>query len=114
MKMSLYEYNVTPNIENRNILLINVENDKVVYKDVTIEDNDLIYELKEFIAKNRESLLKYNEIEHSNFKGGRQRILTLNIDDTEIKLIGNTDNNDIADFYNNFKEELINIIDKYI
>ena len=113
MKIYLYEYNVTPNIENRNILLINVEDDKVTFNDKVIENSKLIEELEEIVANNKNSLLAYNEIPHTNFKGGRQRNLKVNVDDIEVKLIGNTENNEIANFYNDFKEQIITAIEKY-
>ena len=113
MKIYLYEYNITPNIENRNILLINVEEEKVTYNDKIIEDDSLIEELNEIIDNYKESLLKFNEIPHTNYKGGRQRSLKVNVDGNVIALIGNTDNNEIANFYNEFKEKIITVIEKH-
>lgn len=113
MKLCIYEYNITPNVENRNELLINVEEDKVTYNDKVIENGELIAELNQIVENNKPTLLDFNEIQHSNYKGGRQRSLKVEVDGVSIKLIGNTDNNQIANFYNDFKEEIINVVSKY-
>lgn len=110
MKMNLYEYNVTPNLENRNELLIKLEDSKITYNDKVISDDNIIDNVYEILDEFKQDLVKYSEIEHTNFKGGRQRRLKVTYDDVEINLIGNTDNNEIANFYNEFKEKILNVI----
>ena len=56
MKMNLYEYNVTPNLENRNELLIKLEDSKITYNDKVISDDNIIdnvYEIFDELNKEK-------------------------------------------------------------
>ena len=93
-----------------NTMLHQIQRIGITYNDKVISDDNIIDNVYEILDEFKQDLVKYSEIEHTNFKGGRQRRLKVTYDDVEINLIGNTDNNEIANFYNEFKEKILNII----
>ncbi len=117
MHVKLYEYNMTSNIEDRETLLIDITDDKVIYNDKVLTDMDLIDEIDDLLFIYKDSLLNIKNIAHTNYKTGRQKQLAIanpEISDKPIMMYGNTDEEEIAVFYEGFKNQLIILLNSYM
>ena len=113
MKVILYEYNVTPIIEKKDVLSIKIEDCKITYNGKQYESIEKENEVNNLLLSCKEKLLKLKNIEYSSYKGGRQEELRIcyEADNKETVLMGNTSNAEISKFYNDFKNRVISILD---
>lgn len=96
MNIYLHKYNVTPNIDEKEELVLKIENDTIVYSDIEKENNQLI-----------------NEIKASSCKGGRQKQLSIYCEkdcNKQIVLVGNTDNKKTLKLYDKIKNQIIDLL----
>lgn len=113
----LHEYNVTPDTNKRNELVIKIDNDAIIYDGINKSSEELLDQVKQLLNSHKDALLQSKNIKCSNHKGGRQQQLTIRYDkicDNPIVLIGNTDNAEIATLYNELKDQLISILNNYL
>lgn len=113
MKIYLSEYNVLPKIEERDILAIKIEENSILLNGKTIDDTTILNKISDLLLSYKKKLLEIKDIKHSNYKGGRQsqlKIVSKEICEGEIFLIGNTSNTEIANFYIEFRNKLINLL----
>ena len=114
MIFNLHEYNVTPDINKREELIIKVENNKIIYNDFNNDDEHIIGEIKKILISYKDDLLHAKDIKCSNYKGGRQKWITINCKEVcneSITLIGNTDNEEMAKLYDRIKNKLIFLLE---
>lgn len=114
MNLSIHEYNVTPDINEKNKFSIQINNNIITYNDIKIENNEILDKINEILLSYKETLLILKNIHHSNYKGGRQKQLSIYCEDIcneKITLIGNTSNTEIAEFYNTFKNKIISLLE---
>ena len=113
MKLELREYNVTPDIEKRNDFYIRVEDEKIKYNRDVILDKEKISRIFSLLRNYKEDIIKItSEITH-NSKGGRQQMMTIQYEDEKpFYLIGNTNREEMSNFYFKLEKEIIDIIKK--
>ncbi len=113
MKFKLMEYNVVPNVDERNAFCIQSVDDYILYNEQKITDRDKFDEIKSVLMQYRNEIVKLNSENISNYKGGRQQMLTIQYEDGEVlRVIGNTPSNEMANLYSELKNKLISIIER--
>lgn len=115
MKIVLNEYNVTPDIDDRNQVFVKIEDDKIVYGNKIYYNAEMIQRINNLLFSYKESILRIKDVKHSNYKGGRQQILKIHfkeIYDKPIIIFGNTDNEEVSNFYNKLKNEIMSVLEK--
>lgn len=110
MKFSLSEYNVTPNLEERDAFSISL-NDDLKYNGQVVGDETKKAAAIEALEKYKSDIIRLSAEPAENYKGGRQKGLVVLFDGDEKKyrLIGNTDLKEMANLYNQIKTELTQI-----
>ena len=113
MKIKLMEYNVTPNIDDRNEFNIIVDNEFIMYENQKITDVNKINEIINLLTEYKDIVIKLNNEGISNFKGGRQKFIKIKYEDSEfLEIVGNTPSVEMSNLYSEIKEKIINIIEK--
>ena len=112
MKFKIYEYNVTPNVNEKNEFSVLLVNDTLTMNGNNIDDENKKNTIKKVLEENKENIITLATGNFENYKGGRQKLLTVKFeDDGEIyKIIGNTPSQEMADFYTRLVTEITNII----
>ena len=113
MKFRLSEYNVVPDPEKRDAVEIQLVDSKLLYNGQQIEDNDKIVAISNFLMNHKDDIVSLNQEKVDNYKGGRQRVLNVQFEDTDwLWVIGNTPSEAMANLYSELRSELINIIEQ--
>lgn len=114
MIIYLHEYNVTPDVNKKEELIIKVENGTIMYNGINNESDYMLDEIKKMLISYKNDLLQVKDIKCSNYKGGRQKQLKIHckeVCDDEINLLGNTNNEDIAKLYGEIRNKLISLLE---
>lgn len=114
MIIYLHEYNVTPDVNKRNELIIKVEDNSITYNDINDENDYLANKIKEMLISYKDTLLHAKDIKFDNSKGGRQKQLSIYCEEIcaeKIVLAGNTNNEEIAKLYDEIKNKLISLLE---
>lgn len=114
MKIILKEYNVVPNMEERNELNIEIIDDRILYNNQIINGDNKLEHIINLINEYKEDIVKLNNDKIGNFKGGRQKLMNIQFyDDNRIyTIIGNTPSIESANLYNIIKEKLLSIVEE--
>ncbi len=114
MKIAVKEYNVVPSMEEKNEMNIVFVDNKLIYNNQEIQDENKIKSINELINKYRENIIKLNSTNIENYKGGRQEMIAIQFDDIDqiYHIIGNTPSEESSNLYNIIKDNLISIIEK--
>ena len=113
MKFKLSEYNVVPNVEERNAFCIQLIDDYLLYNKQKITDNNKIDEIKNMFMQYKDEVIKLNKEHISNYKGGRQKILSIQYEEGNVlRINGNTPSIEMANLYSDLKNKLISIIEQ--
>ena len=101
VEVKLYEYNVTPNVNERKEYSVLLVNDTLTINGNTIDDKDKVFAIQEVLERNKQNIIMLSNEETENYKGGRQKCLIVKFETNgEIyRIIGNTPKNEMADFY---------------
>ena len=112
MELIVYEYNVSPNVAARNEFSIRLVNDELTINGKKIEDEKKVFSVKKVLEENKEEIITLAAKRASNYKGGRQKYLTVKYEDDGEKymIVGNNSLNEVADFYTRIVNEIANII----
>ena len=112
MELKIYEYNVTPNANEKNEFGIYLVNDTLTMNGNNVEDENKIFAVKEVLEENKENIITLATGKIENYKGGRQKILTVkfDVDGETYRIIGNTPSQEMADFYTKIVTEITDII----
>lgn len=114
MELKIYEYNVTPNINERNEFGILLVNDTLTMNGNETNDESKIVVIKKLLEDNKENIIKLAAENPGNYKGGRQKNLAVKFDeDGETFIItGNTPSQETSDFYTKIVTEITNLIER--
>lgn len=115
MIIYLHEYNVVPDMDKKDELILKVEDNKIIYNNLIIENMEKVNEMNKLLLSYKDTLLHLKDIKYSNSKGGRQKQLSIHCDSIcceKIVLLGNTNNEEIANFYSEFKNKVISLLEK--
>jgi len=112
MELKVYEYNVTPNVEERNEFGIYLVNDTLTMNGNNVEDGNKVFAVKKVLDENKEKIIALATEKLENYKGGRQELLTVKFEDDgeTYRIVGNTPSHEMADFYAKIVSEITNII----
>ena len=118
IKIILKEYIInTPNDNVKlsielysNHFLSTIKPHTIFYNNKTINNVNKYNEIIKTIDNNIETIKKLNSENISSFKGGLQETITIQLDNNNYFVIGNTDNQEMKRLYNKMKEEIINIL----
>ena len=118
IKITLKEYIVnTPNDDVKlsielysNHFLPTIKPHTIFYDNNIINDENKYNEIINIIDNNIEIIKKLNIENISSYKGGLQEVITIQLDNNNYSVIGNTDNQEMNQLYNNIKTEIINVI----
>ena len=114
MELRIFEYNVTPNVNEKNEFVILLANDTLVMNGNDMNDESKVVAIKKMLEDNKENIIRLASENAENYKGGRQKNLTVKFDeDGEAFIItGNTPSQEIADFYTKIVTDITNIVSK--
>lgn len=118
IKITLKEYIAnTPNDDVKllmelysNHFLPTIKPHTIFYKNKTINDENIYNKIIGIVDSNIDIIKKLNLENVSSYKGGLQEIITIQLDDNNYFVIGNTDNQEMQQLYKNIKEEIINVL----
>ena len=82
MKIILKEYNVVPNMEERNELNIEIVDDRILYNNQIINGDNKLEHIINLINEYKEDIVKLNNDKIGNFKGGRQKLMNIQFYDS--------------------------------
>ncbi len=113
MELKIYEYNVTPKIEERNEFSIRLVNGTLTINGRETTEESIINAIKKILLDNKENIIKLASERQENYKGGRQKgfAVKFEVDGEIYRIIGNTPSQEIADFYFKIKSEITNAIE---
>ena len=114
MELKLYEYNVSSNINEFDLVNIQLLNNCITMNGNIIEDEDKINAITNLLENYKIEIIKLTSERVPNYKGGRQAGLDVIFETNgEIyKIIGNTPSQEMAEFYYKIKSEIIKIIEQ--
>ena len=114
MELRIFEYNVTPNVEERNEFGIYLVNDTLTMNGNNVDDENKVFAVKEVLKENKESIITLATGKIENYKGGRQKNLTVkfDVDGETYRIIGNTPSQEMANFYTKIVTDITNIVSK--
>lgn len=112
MIFKIYEYNVTPNVNQKDVVSIYLENDKMNMNGQNIEDVNKINSIKKILEDNKERIIAAASQRQYNSKGGRQKMITVKFDENgeSYGIIGNGSSKENNDFYTKIVNDVIKII----
>lgn len=110
MYIRIYEYDV--NKDEKNVLEIEATSN-IIYFNGNIKNISNSFEsknrIRNIINSNIEILENLQNLRISNYKGGRQKQMTIFANNKIYNILGNTDNENSVSIYNKLKEEIISI-----
>ena len=80
MELNVYEYNVTPNVDEKNEFRILLANDTLTVNGNNVEDENKVLNVKKLLEENKESIIALANGRIENYKGGRQKNLAVKFD----------------------------------
>ena len=107
MELIIYEYNVTPNVNEKNEYSVILINDTLTINGNIIQDKNKILTIKKVLEENKEDIIALANEKAENYKGGRQKSLTVKFDDNEklYSIIGNTPSKEMETLYTRITNE---------
>ena len=114
MELNIYEYNVTPNLNERDPFNIQLLDNILRINGKIIEDVKKTIAIVNLLEEYKSDIILIASERAGNYKGGRQKCLTVKFEtDGEIyRVIGNTPSQDMANLYSKIKEKMIKIIEQ--
>ena len=114
MELNVYEYNVTPNVDEKNEFTILLANDTLTVNGNNDEDENKVLNVKKLLEDNKENIIRLAAENAENYKGGRQKNLAVKFDNDgeTFRIIGNTPSQEISDFYTKIVTDITNIVSK--
>ena len=114
MELRIFEYNVTPNVNEKNEFVILLANDTLVMNGNEMNDESKVVAIKKMLEDNKENITRLAVENSENYKGGRQKNLTVKFDNDgeNFRIIGNTPSQETSDFYTKIVTDITNIVSK--
>ncbi|MBR5662746.1 MAG: hypothetical protein IKX00_03715 [Bacilli bacterium] len=114
MELRIFEYNVTPNVNEKNEFTILMANDTLVMNGNEKNDESKVVAIKKMLEDNKENIIRLAAENAGNYKGGRQKNLAVKFDNDgeTFRIIGNTPSQEISDFYTKIVNDITNIVSK--
>lgn len=112
MKFSLTEYNVTPNLEERNEFKIGFNGTSLFFNGEEVQDDNKVQEVLNLINSYKEQIINLDTTDIQNYKGGRQKSISIIFDDNEqtYRVYGSTPDGNSSNLYETIKNSLLEII----
>ena len=82
----------------------------IFYENKELNDENKYSQIIKIVDSNIETIKKLNLENISSFKGGLQEIITIQLDNDNYFVIGNTDNQEMKQLYKKIKEDIINVL----
>lgn len=110
--LKISEYNVS--IYDRDPVSYIIKNDQIVINGEEIKGDvtDKINRIKNIINSKKEEIETICSSRQSNYKGGRQQLLSIKLNEKKYIIVGNTDNKDGVQLYSDIKEAIKKIINE--
>lgn len=116
MNLILHEYNVTPDVTQRNEVSVQIAGGTVLYNGKRAQSAEFAKDVEKLITSAQKPLMQCKGLQPASTKSGRQKMLAVTWDqlgkDT-ITIFGNTDNQEISAFYNELTRRVIAVVEKY-
>ena len=112
MFIRFYEYNVTPNYDDKNEYGLCVKFGQVYINGNKCLDKEKAATIINLCNEKFVTAVKLAEEENHPYRGGRQRLLTMSVGAKRIELCASGTNEAVRDFYNNFRREIEQILSK--
>lgn len=87
-----------------------VEPHTIFYENKKINDENIYNGIIKIVNDNIDIIKKLNLENINSYKGGLQEIISIQLDDNNYSVIGNTDNQKMKQLYSNMKEQIIHIL----
>lgn len=84
----------------------------IFYKNKQINDEDIYSKVLEVIKDNIDNIKRLNIENINSYKGGLQEIITIQIDNENYMLIGNTNNQEMKQLYSKVKDDILKIVEE--
>lgn len=84
----------------------------IFYKNKQINDEDIYSKVLEVIEDNIDNIKRLNIENINSYKGGLQEIITIQIDNENYMLIGNTNNQEMKQLYSKVKDDILKIVEE--
>lgn len=84
----------------------------IFYKNKQINDEVKYKKIIDLIENNINNIIKLNIENITSYKGGLQEIITIQIDNENYTLIGNTDNQEMKQLYSLIKSKILDIMEQ--
>ena len=106
MNLILHEYNVTPDVTQRNEVSVQIAGGTVLYNGKRAQSAEFAKDVEKLITSAQKPLMQCKGLQPASTKSGRQKMLAITI-------FGNTDNQEVAAFYNELTRRVIAVVEKY-
>ena len=110
--IKLSEFNVSFRAESRRPLHIAISDDKMhvtnYFSENNFEGNLKIAE--KLILDNLEEIQAVSQLNIQNYKGGRQKLITIKYKENMYQIIGNTNNERSRNLYNKLKDVIVTLV----
>ena len=116
MNLILHEYNVTPDVTKREEVSIQIAGGTVLYNGKSAQSAEFAEDVEKLIASAKKPLMQCKGLQPASAKGGRQKMLAVTWEELgkdTITLFGNTNNQEVAAFYNELTKRIIAVVEKY-
>lgn len=84
----------------------------IFYKNKQINDEYIYSKVLEVIKDNIDNIKRLNIENINSYKGGLQEIITIQIDNENYMLIGNTNNQEMKQLYSKVKDDILKIVEE--
>lgn len=111
-RIIIREYNVIRNPIDSNLLSIGIYENKIIYNQQEITDLKKIEKVFKIIEQYMEKIKAISEKRVHNSKGGRQKMISITDEENKYFIIGNTDDVESKQLYENIFKDVINIIEE--
>ena len=109
--IKLSEYNVAFHAESRRPLHIAISDDEMHVTNYSSKNNykENLVVAEKLILDNLEEIQTVSQLNVQNYKGGRQKLITIKYKENMYQIIGNTNNERSRNLYNKLKDVLVNL-----
>lgn len=113
-RIIIREYNAIRNAMDSSLLSIGIYEEKILYNGQEIIDLKKIEKVFKLIEQNMERIRTISEKKVHNSKGGRQKMISITYEDNNYYIIGNTNDVESKQLYENIFKDVINILEEQL
>lgn len=109
MFVRFFEYTVSPTDRNENEII--VKRNVVYANGKSCHDKDKVKKVVALCKDRFWDAFRLSKLENQNYKGGIQKRLLMSHGFRNVELIGSGTNDEVREFYNNLKEDILAIVE---